>query len=107
MRQVRFLGTLLVGNWPSRIYLGAVAAAFVFWLATTLTWTQSDANMSGIWPLALTCPVSILILAVLDQTTGGSWTNPVVALTAMVIGALVNAFVIGFLAWLESRPRPR
>ncbi|SEM71637.1 SCO4225 family membrane protein [Streptacidiphilus jiangxiensis] len=103
MKYVGFLRQVLVGNWPSRIYLGVVTAAMLLWLVVTLTWTQPDANMSGVSALLLTLPVSLMVLMASSDAPG----HPELYVAAVVVGALVNDAVIGLVAYAARRSGPR
>jgi hypothetical protein len=99
MRHVGFVRQVLVGNWPSRIYLGIVAAALLLWLVVTLTWNQPDANMSGVSALLVTLPVSLVVLMSSSDAPG----HPELYVAAVLVGALVNDAAIGLVAYAAGR----
>ncbi|MDG4821549.1 hypothetical protein O7635_06725 [Asanoa sp. WMMD1127] len=76
-------------NWPSRAYLLLVAAAVVFFLVDRAV-TGPDASFAAIYMIILTAPISLLA------------TLPLVG---VLVGALVNATVIGALTHLAKNRR--
>ncbi|MFW3463225.1 SCO4225 family membrane protein [Streptomyces sp. 058-1L] len=71
------------------IYLGICAVLFAWaWAATV--WDSTDESMAGVIPFLATAPVSFLFLMLP--------TNGVVFVTAIAVGAAVNASVIGWCA---------
>ena len=78
-----------IDNWPSRIYLLLVLAAVVFF-AVDRAATGPDASFGAIYMLILTAPISLLAT---------------IPLVGVVVGALVNATIIGALAHLGRARR--
>ncbi|GIF60853.1 SCO4225 family membrane protein [Asanoa iriomotensis] len=78
-----------IDNWPSRIYLMLVAAA-VLYFAIDATIAGPDASFAAIYMIILTAPISLL--ATLE-------------LVGVIVGALVNATIIGALAHLARSRR--
>lgn len=76
-------------NWPSRIYLLLVLAAVAFFVVDATLVEHEDASFAGVYMIILTLPVSLLAVAV-----------PVVGI---VLGALVNATIIGAITRLVRR----
>jgi len=86
-------------NWASRGYLLVFAALMVWVVLDALLVAHPDASFAGIWPLLLTLPTSLLLLA-LPSTDG--W----IFLAGLVVAALVNAVLLGLLVRaLTSRSR--
>ncbi|GAB1642937.1 SCO4225 family membrane protein [Krasilnikovia sp. MM14-A1259] len=99
MRVVRWF----VGSWLSRIYLGAVAVATVWAMLSIGAWDQPDANVAAVFPLLMTAPVSLPLLAAVED-----WAiNDGVFLGCVVVGALVNAAAINGVVALVRRIRAR
>jgi hypothetical protein len=79
-----------IDNWPSRIYLLLVAAAVVYYVIGTAT--SPDASFAAIYMLILTAPISLLAT---------------LKFVGVIVGALVNATIIGALAHLaRARKQP-
>lgn len=78
-----------LGDTAARLYLAVCAAALVWALVVTAT-DSSDESMAGVIPLLATAPVSLVLLALPD--------HPATLVVAVVLGALVNAMVIGWCA---------
>ncbi|WP_405563855.1 SCO4225 family membrane protein [Streptomyces sp. NBC_01180] len=59
---VRRIGRTVAGDWVSRGYLVVIAALLVWvWVDTTLV-SHPDASFSGVYPILLTLPTSLLLL---------------------------------------------
>jgi hypothetical protein len=94
----RSLFRATTGSRASHIYLAAVAA--------TLTWahveaafvSQADSSVAGIYSIAATAPVSVVLLL-----AGAFETLPFTLLIATC--ALVNAYLVGLLARRTATPR--
>ncbi|MEV0713486.1 hypothetical protein [Asanoa sp. NPDC050611] len=78
-----------IDNWPSRIYLLLVVAAVAYFAIDSAV-TRPDASFASIWMLILTAPISLLAT---------------LKLVGVVVGALVNATIIGALAHLARARR--
>lgn len=72
-------------NWPSRVYLLLVVAAVLFFAADRAFVDHPDASFAGIYMILLTVPISLFAT---------------VPFVGIVIGALVNAMIIGALTHL-------
>ncbi|MBK3562557.1 MULTISPECIES: SCO4225 family membrane protein [unclassified Streptomyces] len=75
-------------------YLGLCAALLVWAIAVTVP-ADSDGAMAAVVPLMATAPVSLVLLAL----PGGA----AVLILAVVLGALVNASIIGWCARALTR----
>lgn len=85
---MRRIGRTVAGDWFSRGYLIVIAALLVWvWVDTTLV-SHPDASFSGVYPILLTAPTSLLMLL---PGFGASLTYVV-----LVVAALVNSSVISF-----------
>ncbi|MFF7651535.1 SCO4225 family membrane protein [Streptomyces sp. NPDC007983] len=73
----------------ARVYL-AVCAALLVWALVVTTTDSSDDSMAGVIPLLATAPVSLVLLVLPDHAAA--------LVVAVVLGALVNAAVIGWCA---------
>jgi hypothetical protein len=83
---------MIAGSWLSRIYLLTVVGVTI-WVITTMVGSEHpDANFAPIWIIFLTLPVSFLAtaFAVLGHGVGTA-----LALACVVLGAVVNAAVLG------------
>ncbi|MEV5932254.1 SCO4225 family membrane protein [Streptomyces sp. NPDC093250] len=69
------------------VYLGLCAALLIWALAVSAGETE-DASLAGVIPLLATAPVSFVLILLPD--------SPVMFVLAVVVGALVNATVIGW-----------
>ncbi|MER5742771.1 SCO4225 family membrane protein [Streptomyces sp. NPDC059913] len=97
---VRALVRMTFCNAASAVYLGIVAAAFVFELAVVLF---GDPGMVGVWPVLLTAPTSLVVVG----AAGAVWGTGASAwflFVAPVVGALVQSFALGAL-WSALRGR--
>ena len=87
---------LALGNWLSRLYLLLVAAVAVVVITSYVAYGDSDANAAlvFIFLVLVTLPVSAL------GSLGGDspLLLPLLYFGSMVLGALVNAIVLGLLA---------
>ncbi|MCX4723115.1 hypothetical protein OG372_28855 [Streptomyces sp. NBC_01020] len=86
---VQRIGRTVAGDWVSRGYLVVIAALLVWvWVDTTLV-SHPDASFSGVYPILLTMPTSLLLLlpAVEAPLT---W-------VVLVAAALVNSTVISLI----------
>jgi hypothetical protein len=88
---------LAFGNWFSRGYLLLVGAAAVPVTWSVVTWDQPDANLAPALMFLLTLPGSLIAGALPD--------HPAAGIAAVVLGALLNATLIGGLVALVRRPR--
>ncbi|MEV1077107.1 hypothetical protein AB0I98_02440 [Streptomyces sp. NPDC050211] len=77
---------LALSDIVARVYLAICSLLLVGALAVTVA-DSSDESMAGVIPLLATAPVSLLLLALPD--------NGAMLVVAVVIGALVNATIIG------------
>ncbi|MFF5981209.1 SCO4225 family membrane protein [Streptomyces olindensis] len=78
------------------VYLAACAILLGWAVAVTLT-DGSDESMAGVIPLLATAPASLVLLVLPDHGA--------MLITAVVLGALVNATIIGACARALSRGR--
>lgn len=86
-------------NWVSRGYLLVFAALLVWVVLDRLLVTHPDASFAGVWPLLLTLPTSLLLLAL---PAADGW----LFLAGLVVAAFVNALLLGLLVRaLTQRPR--
>ncbi|WP_405776171.1 SCO4225 family membrane protein [Streptomyces sp. NBC_00859] len=89
---VRWIGRTVAGDWVSRGYLMVIAALLVWvWVDTTLV-SHPDASFSGVYPILLTAPASLLLL--LPGVSGA------LAYVVLVAAALVNSTVIALIVRL-------
>ncbi|MDO0933487.1 hypothetical protein QQY66_18000 [Streptomyces sp. DG2A-72] len=77
---------LALSDVVARVYLAVCAVLLVGALAVTVA-DRSDESMAGVIPLLATAPVSVVLLALPD--------NGAMLVLAVVIGAIVNATIIG------------
>jgi len=78
-----------LGDVFALVYLGVCAALLVWALVVTVA-DSSDESMAGVIPVLATAPGSLVLLVLPD---GGA-----MLVVAVVVGALVNATVIGWCA---------
>jgi len=104
-RRSRTLLTLATGNWLSRVYLAAVAAATVYFVVDALFVSHADASMSGAVPWLLTAPLSMLYTLLPEGTLNGTGDGAFMAvyLVGIAVAALANAAFMG-LALRRIRP---
>jgi hypothetical protein len=92
----RRLGHVL-GNVFALVYLAACAVLLVWALVVSAVDT-SDESMAGVIPVFATAPTSLVPLLLLPE--GAAW-----FIVSVVLGALVNAAVIGWCARALRRGR--
>ena len=78
------------------VYL-AICAGLLVWALVVSSGEQPDASFAGVIPLFATMPVSLILLVLPDHMS--------MLFVAIALGALVNAFVIGWCARTLSRGR--
>lgn len=78
-----------LGEVAALIYLAACAALLV-WALVVSAGDNSDGSMAGVIPLLATAPASFVLFVLPDGAA--------MAVLAVVLGALVNATVIGWCA---------
>ncbi len=78
-----------LGNVVARVYL-AVCALLLVWAVVVSVGDSSDESMAGVIPLLATAPASLVLLVLPD--------HPAMLVAAVVLGAVVNATVIGWCA---------
>jgi hypothetical protein len=83
---------LIFGNWFSRAYLLLVAGVAVFVAISLATYDGQDANLVGVWVFFVTAPWSMIALFLVDAGPD----HPVL-IGSVVVGALLNAALIGLL----------
>lgn len=90
-----FSGTLrfAYGSVFAQVYLGALLVLCVW--AYFASGAGPDASMAGVWPMFATAPVSLVLILLPGETL------PIVA--GIVVGGLVNAFVLGWCARVLRR----
>ncbi|WP_258036958.1 MULTISPECIES: SCO4225 family membrane protein [unclassified Streptomyces] len=81
---------------PSLVYLGVVTALWI-WAIVVSNMPQPDGSFAAVVPFMATAPVSLLMLGLPDHLA--------FLLAASALGALVNAFVIGW-CYRTLRARP-
>lgn len=91
-----FLGTVrhALGSVFALVYLG-ICAALVIWAVVVSNLDNPDASMAGVVPTFATAPVSLVMLVLPD--------NLVMIPASIALGALVNAFIIGWCARALAR----
>ncbi|GGX24113.1 SCO4225 family membrane protein [Streptomyces lomondensis] len=72
---------------PAALVYLAVCAILLAWALTVTLMDSSDESMAGVIPLLATAPASLVLLVLPDH---GS-----MLITAVAVGALVNAAIIG------------
>lgn len=98
---VRRVGALVAGNRLSQLYLAVVGALMLWVVADTLFVEHADASMAGVVPVLAAAPVGVLWVSAFAEA-------PVsVAVAGVVLGALVNAAVIGLLVRFVRRSASR
>lgn len=86
------------GSVLARIYLAACLILLV-WSVVVSSGDQPDASMAAVWPMMATAPVSLVVLVLPDHVS--------MLFVAVVLGALVNAGIIGLCARaLRRGPAP-
>ncbi|MDX6350184.1 MAG: hypothetical protein QOF84_4974 [Streptomyces sp.] len=97
-----------------RIYLCLVAAALFLLLIDTAFISHQDASFSGIWLLLLTLPWAPMLWALFDAISGPStmeliygWDGWVLAVTGMLVSALINAVLLGVVSRYYRERRGR
>ncbi|MEU2281843.1 hypothetical protein ABZ614_07835 [Streptomyces sp. NPDC013178] len=78
-----------LGDVVARVYL-AVCAALLVWALVVTVGDDSGESMAGVIPLLATAPASLVLLVLPDHYA--------MFVVAVVVGALVNAAVIGWCA---------
>lgn len=78
-----------LGHPAALIYL-AVCAALLVWAFVVSAGDSSDESMAGVIPLVATAPASLALLALPD--------HPAMLVVSVILGALVNAAIIGWCA---------
>lgn len=78
-----------LGDIAARVYL-ALCAALLIWALAVTTGDSSDESMAGVIPLLATAPASLVLLVLPDHAA--------MLVAAVVLGAIVNAAVIGWCA---------
>ncbi|GGO83972.1 SCO4225 family membrane protein [Wenjunlia tyrosinilytica] len=90
---IKKLLALPVANRASLLYLGLVAAAALY-VGYDLAFVEhADASFSGVLPLALTLPGSLLTIAVLPEAAP-DWVQ---FWLSVAVGAMVDALAVGAL----------
>lgn len=77
----------VLGDIAALVYLG-LCAALLTWAFAVSAGETEDASFAGVIPLLATAPVSFVLTVLPD--------SPVMFVLAVVVGALVNATVIGW-----------
>jgi len=101
--RIQRIARLVAGNWFSRGYLaGCLGLTLWVWVDSTFV-QHPDASFAGVWPLFATAPTSLVLLLFPDGT------GPAGVYLSIVLGALVNAALIGWCAGAlrrtDSQPR--
>ncbi|MGW0824919.1 SCO4225 family membrane protein [Streptomyces sp. NPDC002845] len=78
-----------LGDVFALVYL-AVCAALLVWALVVSAGDSADESMAGVIPLFATFPASLVVLVLPDHVT--------MSIAAVVLGALVNAAIIGWCA---------
>jgi hypothetical protein len=97
--------TITFGNWFSRVYLGAVVLTAVAVTLSYATFDAPDANLAGVWLVFVTLPASSLGVAAAGLVPDALGL-PVV-LAGVVLGALVNAWLLGLMVHATRRAARR
>ncbi|WP_312871012.1 SCO4225 family membrane protein [Streptomyces lonarensis] len=71
------------------IYLGGLVALLIWAIASTVAHAPDDASLAMIWPMLATLPLSLAAPPMLSE-------HPAVLFAPILLGALVNAYVIGW-----------
>jgi hypothetical protein len=97
-----------------RVYLCLVATALFLLLIDTAFISHQDASFSGIWLLLLTLPWAPMLWALLDAISGADtmeviygWGGWVLAVTGMLVAALINAVLLGVVSRYYRERRGR
>ena len=83
---------LAFGNWFSRAYLILVALVALVVTVSLATSDGPDANLIGVWLFFVTAPGSMIGLPFAGMDSPG-----IVLIAGCVVGALLNATVIGLI----------
>ncbi|WP_127360782.1 SCO4225 family membrane protein [Actinacidiphila soli] len=97
-----------------RVYLCLVAAALFLLLIDTAFISHQDASFLGIWLLLLTLPWAPMLWALFDAISGAGtmevvygWGGRVLAVTGMLVAALINAVLLGVVSRYYRERRGR
>ncbi|MEV8506824.1 hypothetical protein AB0368_18720 [Actinoplanes sp. NPDC051475] len=93
------------GNWVTRCYLLAVAAAAVFLLGAHLVTGDEGPSFAGIYLIGLTAPVSVIFAPI--ALLGGGWLASAMLWLSVVAGMLLNTLLINTIVGEAGRFRSR
>ncbi|MEU6477542.1 hypothetical protein ABZ858_11730 [Streptomyces sp. NPDC047017] len=88
----------LRAHWMSTAYLVVVAAVCVWVLIDQTLVSHADASFSGVWPVFLTAPVSLLLLVLPGD-------SPLGYAVCVALGAAVDAWLLRRLERAVAAPR--
>ena len=94
--------SFFVGNWVTRIYLGAVLASAAFMVAAN---PALGLGLAGIFLIALTAPVSIIFAPI--YLLGDGWLTGPMMIGSILAGYLLNTVLINMIAGEIGRVHSR
>ncbi|MEV6489400.1 hypothetical protein AB0M20_12340 [Actinoplanes sp. NPDC051633] len=94
--------SFFVGNWVTRLYLGAVLVATAFMIAAG---PAVGLGIAGIFLIALTSPVSIIFAPVF--LLGEGWLTGPMMVGSILAGYLLNTVLINMIVGEIGRVRSR
>jgi hypothetical protein len=94
--------SFFVGNWVTRIYLGAVLASAAFMVAAN---PALGLSLAGIFLIALTAPVSIIFAPI--YLLGEGWLTGPMMIGSILAGYLLNTVLINMITGEIGRVHSR